>query len=204
VSHQLTTPCRQSASPLVGFVCLSESYDDGAAAPIGLAQDPLCRYRVGIPKYPSGSTLRYPPHRRPCICEDTGLILPQAYRPSRVSPMRHHDCRPKTLSFLPRFCPLRRFPSRGEPLGSGKRPCLPVVLRPQGFAPSRRLAPATTCRAYFIPVPSMGFPYGVFASLKCRTSSRTPPPSRRWLAASSSLRPQGLVHSKATLRGSEV
>jgi len=33
----------------------------------------------------------------------------------------------------------------------------PVLLRPQGFAPSRRFAPHTTCRAYFIPVPLLGF-----------------------------------------------
>jgi hypothetical protein len=33
----------------------------------------------------------------------------------------------------------------------------PVTLRPQGFAPSRRFAPRTTSRAYFIPVPLLGF-----------------------------------------------
>lgn len=33
----------------------------------------------------------------------------------------------------------------------------PVTLRPQGFSPSRRFAPRTTCRAYFIPVPLLGF-----------------------------------------------
>jgi hypothetical protein len=31
------------------------------------------------------------------------------------------------------------------------------MLRPQGFAPSRRFTPHTTCRAYFIPVPFLGF-----------------------------------------------
>jgi len=31
------------------------------------------------------------------------------------------------------------------------------VLRPQGFAPSRRLAPRKTCRTYFVPVPLLGF-----------------------------------------------
>lgn len=31
------------------------------------------------------------------------------------------------------------------------------MLRPQGFSPSRRLAPLATFRAYFIPVPLLGF-----------------------------------------------
>lgn len=38
-----------------------------------------------------------------------------------------------------------------------RTPMLPVTLRPQGFAPSRRLAPPTTCRAFFISVPPLGF-----------------------------------------------
>jgi hypothetical protein len=36
-------------------------------------------------------------------------------------------------------------------------PILPVALRPQGFAPSRRLAPLTASRACSIPVPLLGF-----------------------------------------------
>jgi hypothetical protein len=40
---------------------------------------------------------------------------------------------------------------------------LPVTLRPQGFSPSRRLAPPTACRACFIPVPLMGFALRGFA-----------------------------------------
>jgi hypothetical protein len=32
------------------------------------------------------------------------------------------------------------------------------MLRPQGFAPSRRFTPPVTCRAYFIPIPLLGFP----------------------------------------------
>lgn len=40
-----------------------------------------------------------------------------------------------------------------------RAPSPPVTLRPQGFAPSRRLAPPTTCRACFIPVPLLGFPF---------------------------------------------
>jgi len=40
-----------------------------------------------------------------------------------------------------------------------RAPSPPVKLRPQGFAPSRRLAPPATFRACFIPVPLLGFPF---------------------------------------------
>jgi hypothetical protein len=36
-------------------------------------------------------------------------------------------------------------------------PCRRLRLRPQGFAPSRRIAPPMACRACFIPVPLLGF-----------------------------------------------
>jgi hypothetical protein len=42
-------------------------------------------------------------------------------------------------------------------------PSAPVTLRPQGFTPSRRLAPPTTCRACFISVPPMGLTLRGFA-----------------------------------------
>jgi len=73
---------------------------------------------------------------------------------------------------LSRFDPLRRFSSRAEPHTSNGFPIHWFMLRPQGFAPSRRLAPRTTYRACFIPNPSLGFtlrgfhppaaPYAVF------------------------------------------
>jgi len=57
---------------------------------------------------------------------------------------------------LPRFLPLQRLSttrSHIPPAG----PIPPVTLRPQGFTPSRRLAPLMAFRAYSIPVPLMGF-----------------------------------------------
>jgi hypothetical protein len=61
-------------------------------------------------------------------------------------------------SFLPRSLPLRRFPSLEEPLTSSEDASSLVTLRSQGFAPSQRFAPLETSQAYFILVPSMGFP----------------------------------------------
>lgn len=64
--------------------------------------------------------------------------------------------------------------SRGATL-LRRDPSPPVTLRPQGFAPSRRFAPPTTCRACFIPVPLLGFPFeacsphGAVRSLERRT-----------------------------------
>lgn len=58
---------------------------------------------------------------------------------------------------LPRFLPLQRFPDHGEPLTPGWVPSHPVTLHPRGFTPPRRLAPPVACRAYFIPVPLLGF-----------------------------------------------
>jgi hypothetical protein len=60
-------------------------------------------------------------------------------------------------------------PARSNPL---------VTLRPQGFAPSRRLAPRATLRTYFIPLPLLGFPFEALIHEQRRTFSRTPGPSR--------------------------
>jgi hypothetical protein len=57
---------------------------------------------------------------------------------------------------LPRSLPLQRIPAARSHLPPA-RPNSPVTLRPQGFSPSRRLAPLTTSRACSIPVPLMGF-----------------------------------------------
>jgi hypothetical protein len=57
---------------------------------------------------------------------------------------------------LPRFVPLQRV----SVTGSHIPPPIPnpaVTLRPQGFSPSRRVAPPVASRACFIPVPLMGF-----------------------------------------------
>jgi hypothetical protein len=57
-------------------------------------------------------------------------------------------------------------------------PRTPVTLRPQGFAPSRRLAPLATSRACSIPVPLLGFePSEALLLMRRRTLSRAPSPS---------------------------
>jgi len=63
--------------------------------------------------------------------------------------------KPVVRSFRGSF-PLQRFPSRAEPHTSGSSQP-PVMLRPQGFSPSRRFAPRATSRACFISVPLLGF-----------------------------------------------
>jgi len=69
---------------------------------------------------------------RRCCLQHTMLLAPsEVCSPSAF-------CRPQRATYL------RQIPS------------LPVTLRPQGFSPSRRLAPLVACRAYFIPVPLLG------------------------------------------------
>jgi hypothetical protein len=88
-------------------------------------------------------------------------ILSQALAPfqsiTRTSPravrdtQRHRACTP-----LPRFFPLRRLLATRSHIPPAV-PVAPVTLRPQGFSPSRRLAPLVAFRACSIPVPPMGF-----------------------------------------------
>jgi hypothetical protein len=92
-------------------------------------------------------------------------IPPQASTPLQSftrTPRRPTLSRPANRPTNP--CPLLpRFlsPSAScQPCGATylrRVPNPPVTLRPQGFAPSRRFAPHTTCRACFIPVPLLGF-----------------------------------------------
>jgi len=61
------------------------------------------------------------------------------------------------------FGPLDVFPTTESYFIPNEDPSSLVTLRPQGFAPSRRLAPPATCRAYFIPVPPLGLTLRGFA-----------------------------------------
>jgi hypothetical protein len=81
--------------------------------------------------------------------------------PFRVSPVHHHKTgrdpfQNRAVSSLPRFFPLQRLSITKSHIHPAV-PNSPVMLRPQGFAPSRRLAPLVTSQAYSIPVPLMGF-----------------------------------------------
>jgi hypothetical protein len=96
----------------------------------------------------------------------------------RVSPIRHHHGTPSRallrtngpFAFRPlaAHSPFRGFvPYSVLPTAWSHRPptCSHtlVPLRPQGFTPSRRFAPHTIFRAYFIPIPLMGFTLRGFA-----------------------------------------
>jgi hypothetical protein len=67
------------------------------------------------------------------------------------APWQHPGLRP-----FRGLVPFSVFPAARSHLAPAD-PNLPVTLRPQGFPPSRRVAPLTTCRAILIPVPLMGF-----------------------------------------------
>jgi hypothetical protein len=88
---------------------------------------------------------------------------------------------------LPRSLPLQRLSAtRSHVTPPGPIPA--VSLRPQGFAPSRRLAPLMASRAYSIPVPLMGF----YPSRLCSSPGAVRPLGRRVpLGFSSSLARRG-------------
>jgi hypothetical protein len=91
--------------------------------------------------------------------------LRRLWLPYRVSPMCHRGrpyCSAAEATHNSVVRPFRgSFPFSVSPaMRSHIPPAIsipPVTLRPQGFSPSRRFAPHTTCRAYFIPVPLLGF-----------------------------------------------
>jgi hypothetical protein len=187
VLHQLASPRRRNAPPLVGLTGLSEFLaNDGVLAPIGLARSPPAVARRLRPKARNRPRLRgFRAAAHPRIYYDTERILSQALAPFQGFTGTHRrpssDLPSKAVQLSTRssrgFVPLQRFHSHEEPLTSGASHT-PVTLRPQGFAPSRRLAPLTTCRACSIPVPLLGFqPYEALLLTRRRTSSRTPSPT---------------------------
>jgi hypothetical protein len=106
----------------------------------------------------------------------------------RVSAPHHRERRPNhtakdivtdgiTSRPIRGLFPFSVFPTTESNLPPAN-PNPPVMLRPQGFAPSRRLAPPAACRAYFIPVPLLGFPFEALIPPIRRTPSRAPRPSR--------------------------
>jgi hypothetical protein len=120
--------------------------------------DQVCRSTAGVdfgvltpsPPTTSFDTVEIPPQASTPLQSFT-----RAPRRSSRFPAGEPTDKPVVRSFRG-FFPLQRFPSRAEPHTSdGSHP--PVTLRPQGFSPSRRLAPRATCRACFIPVPLLGF-----------------------------------------------
>ena len=114
---------------------------------------------------PTTSTLRFLRHRPSLILANQRISLLRLWLPYRVSPIHHHE-RPVFTAGEPThktarpplrgFVPYSVFPAAQSHIPPTV-PTPPVTLRPQGFSPSRRFAPRATCRAYFIPVPLLGF-----------------------------------------------
>jgi hypothetical protein len=106
------------------------------------------------------STLRFP-HRRP----SRGFTTAGFPLPGFGSLSEFHPCitamqseRPEGLTATRPFrgsFPFSDVNHEERHTSDGSHP--PVTLRPQGFSPSRRLAPLMAFRACFIPVPLMGF-----------------------------------------------
>jgi hypothetical protein len=111
-----------------------------------------------------------------------GRPSPDLSLPSRV-PLALEPPSRTYLARLPslRFFPLRRLPDDGQPLTPGL-PAPWVPFPSQRFSRSQGLAPPTTCRPCFVPVPPMGFPFRADFHPQSRTSSRTPLPSCGWPA----------------------
>lgn len=128
--------------------------------------NPLCRHPLPVPKHRTSSTLRPHAAALPRNSKVAGRSSRRLWLPYRVSPLRHRE-RPSLLtkrlqafpnrSPLPRFLPLQRLAEHEERPNSSWDPSPLVTLHSQGFAPSQRFAPLVACRAYFIPVPLMGF-----------------------------------------------
>lgn len=112
---------------------------DGDATPIGLAQILHAVERIARdPKTTRLLSASRPPRHRPDPFQGKGVVLSQAWRPCRASPMHdrrpprapgaasedaHSDARERSATFRG-FLPLQRFSSRGE------RPCSRPALVP--------------------------------------------------------------------------
>jgi hypothetical protein len=151
----------------MGFVCLSEFSKRRCCCACWVSANPLCR--LAMTSLPSAPTLRSP-HRRRAANNSLRhtAILSQALAPlqslAHVTPRHSIVSRqqmpraPSRVSSPSAFSQPQRATQRHRPVNAGPEDShLFGPLRPQGFSPSRRLSPLTTCWACFIPVPLMGF-----------------------------------------------
>jgi hypothetical protein len=182
--HELATTHPWAAPPLLGFVCLTEFLIERLCChAYRVSVIPLCRYPSREPKFEwdrlDSGVSTPPPFPRSF---DLGISSLRLWLPYRVSPMHHRE-----VPVIPEGFTVTR-PFRGffpfsvynhEEPHTPPVPIPPVLLRPQGFSPSRRLAPLMAFRAYSIPVPLMGFltPFEALILTRCRTLSRAPRPS---------------------------
>jgi hypothetical protein len=134
---------------------------------------PLCRYLLTRANAARGADRLWgstASARSRRSMQSAGKSFHRLQLPSRVSPTLHRK-HPAAVSLAPARRPLAPSevlsPSAScQPWGathSGEFPPHPVTLRPQGYAPSRRLAPPMACQACFIPAPLMGFALRGFA-----------------------------------------
>jgi len=167
VSHQLPPPRHRNDGFLSWGLSASQSlYDDSAVASVGLTRTlfAVCPWSHQCRSIRTGPALRYP-RRRPSRNESTlREILSQAW-----APLQSFTNAPPWPASSPAHTgentvhPFRgSFPSSVLPAARSHLPPVSLhltgyTLRPRGFAPPRRVAPLTTCRACFIPVPLMGF-----------------------------------------------
>jgi hypothetical protein len=161
---QLATHGHPHAPPLMGLACLPEFYQRRRLHAYWVSVGPPCRSPTRDPKTPrrldpedQGGFARFRLARKRDGNPLTGFSFPSEYYrcAPQHAPQKAEASLAATLP-LPRFVPLQRFSSHKEQLPR-RVPTHPVVFRPQGFSPSRRLAPLVTYRAYFISNPPMGF-----------------------------------------------
>jgi hypothetical protein len=203
---------------LLGFACLPEFLtSDGVATPIGLAQILHAVERIACdPKTvrllpPRGFRAAAPTLSKEGVSSSLRLGALSGFHRCTTAKLfaslePHPKMRIQTSASTPRPSevsdPYSVFVATGsDPFHSSARgpTRLRLGLRPQGFAPSRRLAPPATCRACFIPIPLVGFypPRPCSARRRTDLSIRRDPlgfpprphgrvrPSRVWHAAHS-------------------
>jgi hypothetical protein len=168
---------------------------------------PLCRYPTLEPKFEWASLdseVSTPPpfprsHNRGYPLSGFGSL--SEFHPYITA---HESVIPKDRAStpLPRFVPLQRLSVTRSHIPP-TAPIPPVTFRPQGFSPSRRLAPLMTFRAYSIPVPLMGFyPSRLFSSHGAVRLPRRRAP-RGFLSTKKKRPPrQGLTHRTKAGHGS--
>jgi hypothetical protein len=137
-----------------------------AVAPVGLTRTLFAVYPcpLGHRSARAGPALRFPPRRPPRNDQRCGGSSRRLWLPYRVLPMRHRAQRVSRLSPANHtvhpfrgFFPFSVLPAARSHLNPRELPPHGLELRPWAFSTLRRFAPHTTCRAYFIPDPLMGF-----------------------------------------------
>jgi len=201
-TRQLAASRHRNVPPLMGFTCLPEYYQPSCSSAYWVSTRPSSPFSRDH-RSESAFGLEVPavlpqPHIRDVWGHPlTGFGVPSEYHRRATANVRETKrvqfSRPRSFQGL---VPYSVFPDSASHIPR-RLPRLPVTLRPQGFSPSRRLAPAETCRACFIPVPLLGFSLRGFAPAQvpyALSSTATSVELERASRSSSLLR--GLAHHK--------